>query len=186
LPTPVFIKEQTRTRESTNMEKFLNSLSDQLFKFAKYLLVFLGIEIVTIVCINVFSRYALDFSYYWAEEVTRYSFVWMTFFGAACAYKQRGLVSMSVLTHYFSKGVRWKVGLFVDLCITVFLLISFFFGTNLTMAVYRQTSAALSIPMTYVYICIPLSFAFMLVFNLAQVVKVINTRRPLGIWGEDW
>lgn len=168
------------------MEHALVKLSDGIFVFCKYLLIFLIIEITVIISANIFGRYVLDASIYWAEEVTRYSFVWATFFGAACAYKQRGLVSMSFLTHKFSPALRWKVGLAIDVVMAAFLAIGTIFGTKLTFAVINQTSASLAISMSYVYICIPTSCLFMLIFNLNQVVTVLKTRQPLPIWGEEW
>ena len=168
------------------MVRALNKLSDLIFLVCKVLLICLSVEITVIIGANIFGRYILQSSLYWAEEVTRYSFVWMTFFGAACAYKQRGLVSMSVLTHRIRPDLRWRVGLIIDLVMTVFMLIAFVYGTILTAAVYRQTSASLIIPMTYVYLCLPLSFLFMLVFNLTQIVTVLKSRKPLPIWGEEW
>ena len=38
--------------------------------------------------------------------------------------------------------------------------------------------------MAIVYICIPLSCLFMLLFNLEQFLMVLK-RRPLAIWGEE-
>ena len=168
------------------MQRVLTRLSEIAFGFCKYLLIGLSIEITLIVGANIFGRYVLQSSIYWAEEVTRYSFVWMTFFGAACAYKQRGLVSMSVLSHAMGPALRWRVGLAIDLVMTAFILIALVYGTRLTAAVYRQTSASLIIPMTYVYLCMPVSFLFMLLFNVTQVVTALKTRRPLPVWGEEW
>ena len=168
------------------MLRALNKLSDIFFNFSKYLLIVLAVEITLIVGVNIFGRYLLDSSIYWAEEVTRYSFVWMTFFGAACAYKQRSLVSMSVLTHKLQPSMRWKVGVAIELFMGAFLVIGLVYGTILTAAVYRQTSASLAIRMTYVYLCIPVSCLFMLTYNLTQLLTVFKTRSPLPIWGEDW
>ena len=67
----------------------------------------------------------------------------------------------------------------------LFLLISFVFGAKLTLAVLHQRSASLEISMAIVYICIPLSCLFMLLFNLDQMFTVLKHKRPLTIWGEE-
>ena len=168
------------------METVLERTSDFIFLIFKYLLILLIVEIATIIGANIFGRYFLDISIYWAEEVTRYSFVWATFLGAACAYRQRGLVSMSVMVHKMSPQWRLKVGLMLDAAMGVFLLIGFVYGVRLTLAVINQQSASLEISMSIVYICIPLSCLCMLIFNLTQVISVLKSKQPLPIWGEDW
>ena len=92
---------------------------------------------------------------------------------------------MSVLTHWVSPGLRWKTGLILDAVVGIFLLISLVFGTKLTLAVLHQRSASLEISMAIVYICIPLSCLFMLLFNLEQFFMVLRLKRPLAIWGEE-
>ena len=168
------------------MERLLQRTSDLLFLIFKYILILLVVEIAAIIGANIFGRYFLNISIYWAEEVTRYSFVWATFLGAACAYRQRGLVSMSVLVHKMSPQLRLKVGLVLDAAMGVFLLLAFVYGIQLTLAVINQQSASLEISMSIVYICIPLSSLGMLIFNLTQVVSVLKDKQPLSIWGEDW
>ncbi len=168
------------------MERTLNRLSEAIFSVSKWLLIFLMIEITCVIGVNIIGRYAFSASLYWAEEVTRYSFVWATFIGAACAYRQRGLVSMSVFVHMMPERLKYHVGLLLDAVMGVFLFISLAYGVKLTMAVQAQRSASLEISMSIVYICIPLTCLFMLIFNLAQIVTVIKHRKPLAVWGENW
>jgi len=167
------------------MESALTPFSNVVYRVCKYMVILLTVEITLVISANIFGRYILDASIYWAEEVVRYSFVWATFIGATCAYKQRALISMSVVTHWFSPGLRWKIGLVLDAVVGLFLLISFVFGVRLTLAVLHQRSASLEISMAIVYTCIPLSCLFMLLFNLDQFFTVLKQRRPLAIWGEE-
>jgi TRAP-type C4-dicarboxylate transport system permease small subunit len=167
------------------MESALTRISDGVYGICKFMLILLTVEISLVISANIFGRYILDASLYWAEEVVRYSFVWATFIGATCAYKQRALISMSVLTHKLSLEMRWKIGLVLDAMMGLFLLISFIFGVKLTIAVLHQRSASLEISMAIVYICIPLSCLFMLLFSLDQMLTVFKHKRPLTIWGEE-
>ena len=167
------------------MESALTRVSNAVYSICKVMVILLTVEITLVISANIFGRYILDASLYWAEEVVRYSFVWATFIGATCAYKNRALISMSVLTHWLSPGMRWKIGLILDAVVGLFLLISLVFGVKLTLAVLHQRSASLEISMAIVYICIPLSCLFMLLFNLEQFFTVLRQRRPLAIWGEE-
>jgi TRAP-type C4-dicarboxylate transport system permease small subunit len=167
------------------MESPLTRVSNAVYSICKVMVILLTVEISLVITANIFGRYILDASIYWAEEVVRYSFVWATFIGATCAYKQRALISMSVLTHRLSPQKQWKLGLVLDSAMGIFLLISFFFGAKLTLAVLHQRSASLEISMAIVYICIPLSCLFMLLFNVDQLLTVLRQKRPLAIWGEE-
>jgi TRAP-type C4-dicarboxylate transport system permease small subunit len=167
------------------MENALTRASNAAYSVCKVMVILLTVEITLVITANIFGRYVLDASLYWAEEVVRYSFVWATFIGATCAYKQRALISMSVLTHRLSPHMQWKTGLALDSVMGLFLLISFVFGAKLTLAVLHQRSASLEISMAIVYICIPLSCLFMLLFNVDQLVTVLKHKRPLAIWGEE-
>ena len=167
------------------MENALTRASNAAYSVCKVMVILLTVEITLVITANIFGRYVLDASLYWAEEVVRYSFVWATFIGATCAYKQRALISMSVLTHRLSPQMQWKTGLVLDSVMGLFLLISFVFGAKLTLAVLHQRSASLEISMAIVYICIPLSCLFMLLFNVDQLVTVLKHKRPLAIWGEE-
>jgi TRAP-type C4-dicarboxylate transport system permease small subunit len=167
------------------MESTLTRVSTAVYSVCKVMVILLTVEITLVISANIFGRYILDASLYWAEEVVRYSFVWVTFIGATCAYKNRALISMSVLTHWVSPGLRWKIGLILDAVVGIFLLISLVFGTKLTLAVLHQRSASLEISMAIVYICIPFSCLFMLFFNLEQILTVVKLKRPLAIWGEE-
>ncbi len=167
------------------MESALTRVCDAVYSICKYMVILLTVEISLVISANIIGRYIFDASIYWAEEVVRYSFVWATFIGATCAYKQRALISMSVLTHRLSEQTQWKIGLVLDSVMGLFLLISLAFGAKLTFAVLHQRSASLEISMAIVYICIPLSCLFMLLFNLDQILTVLRQKRPLAIWGEE-
>lgn len=50
--------------------------------------VFISITILVVI-MNVFTRYVLKFTYFWAEEVAVGCFVWTIFLGTAAAYRKK-------------------------------------------------------------------------------------------------
>lgn len=164
----------------------LNRACDWVDTLSKYILIVLTIGIALVIAVNVGGRYIFGNPIHWAEEVTRFAFAWMTFLGAASAYKRRQLVAMSILANKFPAKMKWGVGLGVELVMTAFMVIGLVWGMILLKTASVQTSAALGIRMTYAYLCIPLSCGFMLLYNLTQVLTMLKTRQPLIGWGEDW
>ena len=47
------------------------------------------VTMISLVIINVFSRYLFNFSISWAEEVATICFVWCVFMGASATYKNK-------------------------------------------------------------------------------------------------
>ncbi|WP_333594626.1 TRAP transporter small permease, partial [Anaerospora hongkongensis] len=53
--------------------------------------------IVLLACANVFMRYVIGAPWGWVEEVTIFTFVWLTMIGAASVIKVEGHCSIDVL-----------------------------------------------------------------------------------------
>ena len=64
------------------MENTVTRVSTAVYSVCKVMMILLTVEITLVISANIFGRYILDASLYWAEEVVRYSFVWVTFIGA--------------------------------------------------------------------------------------------------------
>jgi TRAP-type C4-dicarboxylate transport system permease small subunit len=158
------------------MHFFLKTIElvDRIFK---YLLIFFMIEITLVIFISVISRYFLNSPIYWAEEVTRYSFVWATFLGAACAYRRKELVSMSVVINALSEKYRHWVQLVLELIILVFLVLSVVFGIKMTMVVSPQLAVSTRVSMAWLYTVVPISCGFMFLICIVNIYRLAKTLR---------
>ncbi len=93
----------------------LSYVIDRLDRLFQIILILFMVEITLVISIAVVSRYFMNSPVYWAEEVTRYSFVWATFLGAACAYRRNELVSMSVIVNALSPENKRRVLLVLEI-----------------------------------------------------------------------
>lgn len=149
------------------------SLLDRLFCLA--LILFMA-EITVVIAIAVFSRYFMNAPVYWAEEVTRYSFVWATFLGAACAYRRRELVSMTVIVNALSPAVRKWVSLALEAVILAFLFLALVFGVRMALVVSPQLAVSTRISMAWLYSVVPVSAFFMLLCALDNIIRLSRNR----------
>ena len=164
----------------------LSTVIEKINTAFRYTLILLMIEITVVITVAVLSRYFLNKPLYWAEEVTRYSFVWATFLGAACAYKRRELVAMSVFFNMLpSSGKRWLL-LFLEVIMFCFLLVAAFFGVKMVQVVAPQLSVATRVSMSYLYVVIPLSCGFMLLCAIQNIISLIQEREVFKAWGENF
>lgn len=123
-----------------------------------------------ITILNVFLRYVTNNSPSWIEELCRFSFIWMTFFGAAVCTKHGKHIVIDVVTSV-AKG-HFKT--FLDVVATVvnicFMIFAIYYGLKLA-SVTSIKSATLNIPMTYLLYVIPVSFSLILFRTLEGTVK---------------
>lgn len=70
-------------------------MKDFLKRFELYIgSIFISVTVVVVI-MNVFTRYFLDFTYFWAEEIAVGCFAWTIFLGTAAAYRKRTYWSRS-------------------------------------------------------------------------------------------
>ncbi|HSR12479.1 MAG TPA: TRAP transporter small permease [Thermodesulfobacteriota bacterium] len=116
---------------------------------------------------NVIGRYFFNAPIEWAEEFSRYAFIWVVFLGAAyCSKANRHIVIDSIVLA-LPVRVRAFLQVFVDLLIMVLMGTLLYYGWALTVFTTQPTST-LYVPMSVVYVVVPIS-------ALAVLIRSIGT-----------
>jgi TRAP-type transport system small permease protein len=123
---------------------------------------------------QVLARYVFHHSLAFSEELARYLFVYAVFFGTAVVAKNNGHIIMEALISALKGKVAKYVNIIALLSTIVFMIIIFYFGIRMMIISYNQTSPALRISMSYVYLAMPIS-AFVMLCNL--IVLIYDTLR---------
>lgn len=123
-----------------------------------------------IVIINVFTRYFLNFTYHWAEEIAVGAFVWTIFLGFANAYRKNGLIGVEVLMAILPKKGRTVVEFFTSIIITVLSSIMFYFSYKYV-AGSTKITAALEVSYKYIYASIVIAFALITIYSIYFSIK---------------
>lgn len=140
-------------------------MKDFLKKFELYVgSLFISVTIVVVI-INVFTRYFLKFTYFWAEEVAVGCFVWTIFLGTAAAYREKGLIGVEALVVLLPPKIRKFVELLTFLLLTAISAIMFYFSYTYVKGSSKIT-AALEISYAYINSAIILAFALMTLYSL--------------------
>lgn len=154
----------------------INKLSDKVDSVLKNV-VFIAISgMIIVTTLQIVCRIFFD-SLTWSEEVARYLLVWATFLGATLAYKRGLHISITFLVELFPKTIR-KVILIIgnSLSMVFFATISIFGIKYINMQIY-QVSAALRMPMKYVYVVMVVAFIVFFIHALNDLVNIIfNTK----------
>lgn len=136
-----------------------------LKKFELYLgSIFISVTIITVI-MNVFTRYFLKFTYFWAEEVAVGCFVWTIFLGTAAAYREKALIGVEAVVVLLPRKVRDIVETFTFLLLSVINIVMFWFSYTYV-STSKKITSALELPYDYINYAIVLSFLLMTIYSL--------------------
>ena len=123
--------------------------------------------------LQVFTRYVLNDSLTWTEELARFSFMYVSFLGAALCVDAGTHARITVLVDFVPKAVRTLfeyIG-YVIIIICAFVMITQ--GFDLLATVGVQKSPMLKIPMSIFYAACPISAVFMAIYALLKILRGI-------------
>jgi TRAP-type C4-dicarboxylate transport system permease small subunit len=143
------------------------------------------VAIMSVMTINVlwqvFSRFILSKPSSITEELARYSLVWLGILGASYVAGQKLHLAIDLLLIKLKGNAKSYLEIFIQVCIFVFAFSVMFIGgirlVTITLTL-NQISAALQVPLGYVYLVLPISglvIAFYSIHFIIEEVKKIRT-----------
>ncbi|OQY32116.1 MAG: hypothetical protein B6241_11820 [Spirochaetaceae bacterium 4572_59] len=144
-----------------------------LFKYLEriynIILIILTVSMFVTVTYNVFMRFVMNQSVGWADELSRFLFIWTSFIGAVIAYKNDEHVGLSFAVDKIkSTLIRRGIAIFGQLLILMLLGFLTWFGYQASTTV-MNVSPALSIPMSYIYLIVPVCGLMMFIIGLRKL-----------------
>lgn len=104
-----------------------------------------------IVFLQFFSRYILNDSIAWTEEIARYALMALTFTGSAMAARRGTHIAVEFLPNALPPGVRRWVHLFAALIAIAFYAVSVWLCWQVSEAMRFQPMVVVDWPLSYVY-----------------------------------
>ena len=141
--------------------------------FEETLMTILLVLITSITTYSVIMRYVLNNAPSWAEEITRFFFIWSAFLSIGHCIKRQSSIRIDILLTSLSK----KNGAILQLFVNLFLIAVFAYWLNGALKVTKtlidngQSSPALLIPMWKVYGASVVGFSLGLI-RCAQQIAV--------------
>jgi TRAP-type C4-dicarboxylate transport system permease small subunit len=124
-------------------------------------LVFWGLA--SIVFLQFFTRYVLNDSLAWTEEIARYALMWLTFIGAAIVTRKNMHISVEVLLHYMPKAPARLLLAVVDTIKLLFMGLLAYFSLAIVERMQWQRMVIIDLPMSIVYGGVALGCFIMLI-----------------------
>lgn len=135
------------------------------------------ITMVIVVAAQVFWRYVLSSSLGWSEELSRFLFIWIIFLGTEIALRKKAHIALDSLEQMLKGISKLLLSILIDIIIIIFAIIVFISGIELTQSTINQPSAALSLPMSWVYVVIPVSMGLIIMNTLYSIIKKVTSKQ---------
>jgi TRAP-type C4-dicarboxylate transport system permease small subunit len=136
-------------------------------------LVFWGMAVV--VFIQFFSRYVMNDSAAWTEEIARYLLMWSTFIGAAVVTRRRTHIAVEVVIHFMPEPLARLLRGVIDVTTVGFIGGLAWFSWTITQKMAIQRMTVIDVSMNVVYAGVMLGCALM--FWRSIQVFIANARR---------
>lgn len=147
----------------------MQALTQWLDRGFRVLLVGLMAGMVASVCWQVISRYALNDPAAWTEEMARFLLMWIGLLGACYAYREGQHLGVDLFPKSLSPARYRLWALCAHSLVILFSVMVLLIGGGRLVyltASLNQTSAALGVPMSWIYMSLPLCGVMMIVYAL--------------------
>ena len=133
--------------------------------FEDYVSAVAMVIMVSVLFAQVFTRYVLQGSITWAEELSRFAFLWMMFLASSLAARHRSHIRVTAPILLLPKKMRLYVIVMADLIWIIFNVVVAYHSIVMVKNAFKfiYFSPSLNLNMAYMFLVIPISFMLMTV-----------------------
>lgn len=155
----------------------MKSLKIKIDLVLKWILVIIMAAMTINVLWQVFTRFILQSPSSYTEELARYMLIWIGILGAAYVAGQKMHLAIDLLSTKLTGSNKNYLELFIQSAILFFSLFVMVIGgirlVQITLSL-NQISAALQIPLGYVYSVVPISGLIMTFYSIVFIKDELN------------
>nr|WP_246188370.1 TRAP transporter small permease [Metabacillus lacus] len=121
---------------------------------------------------QVFSRYVLNSPSTVSEELLRYLLIWVSILGGAYAFGEKKHLAISFFVNKLPEGLHKGASIFVEFLLIGFAgLVLIYGGLNAVILTTAQTSAALGIPLAFIYGVLPVAGVLIIGYSVLDLLQ---------------
>ena len=137
--------------------------------------IFIFAFIVVVGSYQIITRYVFNSPSTKSEELLTYSFTWLAMLSAALVFGKRDHMAMTFIYDKMSQSTKKILSIINEVLVLVFAVIVLIYGgIYITRLTATQLTASLGVPMSYIYVVVPLSgfiTSLYAVLNIVQILK---------------
>lgn len=131
-----------------------------------------------LVLLQVFFRYVLNESLFWAEEFVRGLMLWGVMLSSALVASGRAHIRIEVLELMLPPAGRRIVMMLIDILTVAFCLVLVWAGIELVDRTWFQRSPLLDVPKYSVYLAVPIGAAIEVIFMIMTWQQQVPSSEP--------
>lgn len=149
-------------------------ISNKLNKVNQFCVGILISLLILDVWIAVLDRYLFHWQLSWVEELARYIMIWAILLAVPCCTANREHMGLEFVVNKFSKQTKIGLQIFMGLLLTFFFAYLSYAGISFAQKGSAQVSSVFSLPMSYAYAAIPMTFLLSAIQSLFVVLQDIH------------
>lgn len=144
-------------------------------------------KVLEIVCISLFAfitivgtyqiitRYVFNAPSTVSEELLTFSFTWMALISAALVFGKREHMRMEFVANYFKGNSSIFLSIVSEVLVLIFsVLVLVYGGYQITKLTVLQVTASLGVPMSYIYVIVPITGVLIVVYSILNINELIT------------
>lgn len=131
---------------------------------------------------GVLTRYIFADQSPWTDELARFMLIWVSILGAAYISGKNAHIAIDLLPASLSKKKKLVLEMITGVIISIFVFAIFLIGGLRYIYIsfkLGQTSAALEIPMGYVYLVLPVAGVLIIYFKIMTILEAREASKNL-------
>ncbi|MDF2183982.1 TRAP transporter small permease [Grimontia hollisae] len=158
--------------EETGRSNFI----DIIMRLAKFLIILMSVIMILVTLTQVFFRYIFESPLTWTEELARYCFIWVTFLGAAIGLRRGFHLGVDILVNMMPKKYQTLNEILTNIVLLIFTLTVAYSSIPVLEIANFQTSPALGLKLSSIYIVIPISMILMAIVCIERIISITTNR----------
>ncbi|MEO9886640.1 MAG: TRAP transporter small permease [Balneola sp.] len=161
----------------------MNTFIQKLNRLLEITVIVIMAVLVVDVLWQIFSRFILSNPSSFTDELARFLLIWVSLLGGAYMLGKRLHLSIDLLSHKLSEKQSLIVDCFAQIVILLFVVSVLIIGGSRLVFVtlfLEQTSAALNVPLGYVYSVLPISGSIMILYCIHFLIDNVRKIKKLN------
>lgn len=151
-------------------------LSDLIFNFTNNIIVILCFGLVAVMFFSVFERYILNTPLIWANDMSIFIFIWMSFLGMSTAVKLKEHITFDFISHIFSKKALWKISYFIKILSLIITSICVIVGCQLFIQMLPRFYKSINLSLGWLYLALPVGFFITFFHIISDLLYLHGTK----------
>ena len=148
----------------------------KLEKFVTDIMEYIGMSLLVLmtvtICFSVFTRYFLDFTPGWSEELALTCMVWFGFLAMAIGVSEGLHIGITILDLYLPKRVIYYMDFFKYFAIFAFSIFMVTEGSKMTEVAMGNIMPGIGLPSAVLYAVIPIAGVAMIAYSFIGVMDL--------------